>query len=140
VRPVAGLVLLVALLAVVGCGGTTGTLSGVVKVGETTLKGGTVTFWPAKGNSVQAPIGPDGRYKAEGVPVGESKVVVETNSVKRPPIPKAAEKSFKEQGKQYPTGERYVPIPTRYGDPNSTSLKVTVTGGEQPYDITMSFP
>jgi hypothetical protein len=147
-RPVAGIALLCSLLWVAGCGKPTGTLSGVVKLGPTTLKGGSVTFHPSTGNVVRAEIGQDGRYTTEGVPVGDAKVTVETLSVSRPKMmPKEAEKSIKKAGGsggnpglQFPTGERYVPIPKRYGDPKSTSLKVTVTGGAQVYDISMSSP
>src|SRR5262249_30124242 len=121
---------LVVMLALAGCGGGTGTLTGKVTLNDHPVGGGTVTFFsPGKGNVV-ADIHEDGSYTAENLPAGDVKVAVETESAKpvtmspranpghlTPPtnaeLPPGADSSiYKTQAKK----GKYVKIPDKYGD------------------------
>ncbi|SRR5579883_447109 len=75
-----GLLAFVIPLAI-GCGSGKGKVTGNVTLDGQPLPAGTITFHPGKGNSVSGPI-TDGQYSVTGVPAGESKVTVETASIK----------------------------------------------------------
>jgi hypothetical protein len=134
---------LLAPLAISGCGGGTGTLSGTVYYDGKPLKGGNVTFICTGKPSISTKINEDGRYQTEPIAVGPVTICVETESwnprgktmgslVKPPPgqkSPAAPSGSGAEMVK------RYVPIPLIYGDPEKTPLTYTVTRGSQPYDV-----
>jgi hypothetical protein len=147
---------------VVGCGGVKyGQVSGKVSYKKGALPGGTVHFWPQEsaGNPAGATIKEDGSYTAM-VPVGDSAVTVETESVsgkgktwlesqvqrnkgKRggggisqemlDQIKANAEAS----GNKLPEPEKgnYVRINQSYSNPNTSGLKTNVHTGEQEYNI-----
>jgi hypothetical protein len=120
VRAGGGLVL---LLAVVGCSGSTGQVSGVVKVGDKPIDKGTITFTPVdgKGQPGFSRI-TDGKYSARA-PVGKAKVSVTWEKVvgKKPLYEggKGPERVITENG-----------VPDRYtGD--KTTLEYDVKPGSQ---------
>jgi hypothetical protein len=105
----------------------------VVVEGKVTYKGkplpaGTIAFHPAKGKPVKAVIKEDGSYTAKDVPVGQVRVTIETESVK-----KAAKKKDKVE-----KAPKYVAIPLKYGDPKTTPLVVEVKAGRQIADIQLN--
>jgi hypothetical protein len=146
---------LVLLLAAAGCGGQ-GRVSGRVLYNGAPLSGGWVTFRPAdsRQNSVAAPIEADGSYSAV-LPVGPVKVSVDNRelaprSAEPPPeLPKLSPEVLKKLGNPAPgkaapapgagrsekASGKYVQIPTRYHDVETSGLDFTVTSGEQPHDI-----
>lgn len=75
--------LAVALLALVplGCGRSTGTVTGTVSLDGKALPAGQISFIPSSGPAVSAQI-KDGAYTVAGVPTGEVKVTVETETIK----------------------------------------------------------
>lgn len=132
------------LLAMTGCGSSTGTISGKVSYKDAPLKGGNVTFLTKdKKVSRLSEIQEDGSYKIEKMPAGEVLISVETASLKPPPAsrfvnappaganapPGYKAPDFKEKAK------RYVEIPEMYSDPDKSKLTYTVKGGEQNFDI-----
>jgi hypothetical protein len=132
-------------LAVVGCGRSSGTVTGTVTYKGAPLKGGSVVFIPPTGGeaaTVSAQIGEDGTYTAEKVPVGDVKVTVDTSYLKpartsaaphmQYSAPPGHENPNKSSGN---SGANYVPIPPKYADPAQTPLKCTVKSGSQKYDI-----
>jgi len=137
---------LAATLGVVGCGPSTGTITGsaVYKGGANgpqPLKGGYITFQAADGKTYQTEIQENGTYKIDKVPIGDATVVVTTeflNTQKKgmgppggaPPLPKDApnaDNAAKDQA-------RYVWIPLNSADPEKSGLKVTVKAGANTYD------
>jgi hypothetical protein len=139
------------LPALAGCGQQTGHVSGKVIYNGQPLPGGRLTFRPADPelNSVPALIGADGSYEATP-PVGEVTIAVD-NSELRPPEPgqrpglppgfklpgqggavKAGGAAESAEGKL--TG-KYVPIPEKYYQAETSGLKYTVKKGSETYDI-----
>jgi len=155
-----------ALVAAVGCGGSSGTLKGTVSYKNKPLKGGNILLLPVGGGtSFSGSIENDGTYKIENVKAGKYKVCVETDSLKastqqssmamgpggRPPVAKA-EKNEPPPGAAVPEGykmsgppaqrakenlARYVQIPPGYADPEQTTLTLEFKGGNQDYPINL---
>jgi hypothetical protein len=113
--------------------GKTGSISGKVLYKGRPLAGGTVAFHPLEGKAAAGIIQADGTYEVRGVPAGEVKVTVETESVKVKSPPKDTG-GLPKEGKAAP---RYVPIPRLYADALTTPLRGTVTAGKQTFDITL---
>jgi hypothetical protein len=125
------------LLALAGCSRKAKVTGKVSYKGET-VPVGTVAFY-GKGDAVSsAPIGPDGTYEANGVPLGEVKVTVTTPP---PPDPNAAEKLKKnpmvKDKNIVITQQKIVSVPRRYNLPGTSGISLTVTGGSQPFDISL---
>jgi hypothetical protein len=131
------------LVGLPGCGGSTGTVTGKVSYKGTLLKGGNITFLGEEGKgSMSAPIGEDGSYKLDRVPVGEAKITVETDSLRRRTMapsyqaPPDAPKSAGSAGISAEEAQRrFVEIPKVYDDPAQTTLKYTVKAGRQEFDV-----
>jgi hypothetical protein len=135
-----GWALLLAFL-VAGCGGpATGTVSGKVSYKDTPLKGGRVTFVCAGNKSASGEIDEEGKYTIEKVPVGEAKIVVETEYLK----PRVRQYQYTapadNKGDYKPpdfaaNAKKYVQIPDKYTDADNTDKKLTVKSGSQQFDI-----
>jgi hypothetical protein len=149
-RRVAGVALALALataIVVPGCAKQAATVSGSVTYKGQPLKGGVVAFIPEKGATVPAQIGEDGTYTAEGVPVGEVTVTVDTSSLKPPAGFRGGGPPRYEPPPNAPAGTKYKPpdlgsnaknyveIPDKYMDPQESGLKFTVKGGKNTYNI-----
>src|SRR5262249_45310367 len=111
-----------------GCGSKvplTGEVSGkVIYEGKPVTAGGGKVFPQSGGDPVGTSIGPDGTYRATGVPVGPSKVAIETLQFKNlTPPPAGIAKML--------GGPRtkYVPIPTKYEKPETSGLAFEVERG-----------
>jgi hypothetical protein len=151
-----GLLLVLAVAA--GCGPGRGKVSGRVLYRGAPLPGGVVTFRPAdaRQNPVSAPIDEEGRYEAV-LPVGEVAVSID-NRMLRPranvgagltaglPLPpelrKKPETVPPEPDRAAPTETdavkppgRYVEIPYKYYQMETSNLRFAVSGGDQPHDI-----
>jgi hypothetical protein len=146
---------LLLLLAVAGCGPGWGKVSGRVFYNGAPLPGAWVTFRPAdsRQNSVSAQTDAEGNYTAV-LPVGPVKVGVDNRELEPraslaglepPPLaPEAAKLLGKPAGKAAPKPAapaaekgpgKYVKIPDKYYDIETSGLDFTVTGGEQPHNI-----
>ena len=131
-------VLALLALAFSGCGQRKGKVTGKVSYKGEAVPSGTVAFY-GKGDAVSsAPIGPDGTYQATEVPLGEVKITVTTPP---PPDPHAAEKLKKNpmvvQKNIVIKQEKVVSVPRKYNLPGTSGISLTVTGGSQPFDITL---
>jgi hypothetical protein len=123
------------LVSVQGCGGPfSGAVSGKVTYKGNALPGGIVTVIHPDGRNKEARIQEDGTYSIPDAPGGECKVTVHT-------IPPKPGSSFIKIGGQplapepfYPAG-KYVPIPKKYGDANTSGLSLTVKRGNSEFDI-----
>jgi hypothetical protein len=119
----------------VGCGGgppPTGEVQGKVMYKDKPVTAGIVKFVPeAGGEPVTTSLGPNGTYRATEVPVGRSKVAIETLHFKKMGgPPKDIAKLIKPGGRPV-----YVPIPAKYEKPESSGLSVEVQKGNNPFDI-----
>jgi len=126
-----------------GCGPSTGTVSGKVTYKGQLVKGGNVTFVSAQGRpSGSASIKEDGTYKVERVATGPVKICVETESL-NPARRSKAVKYSPPPGQKAPhgfapgpdTSHLYVRIPPQYKDVETTDLDYQVKGGSQTHDI-----
>jgi hypothetical protein len=110
-----------AVLALAGCGGGTGEVSGVVKYQGKPLPQGTITFHDA-GKGVQSASIKDGAYTVPGVRTGAAKITVVT------PLPLTG---MGLQPKTTPGSQ----VPEKYGDPEKSGLKCEVQGGSQTHNV-----
>lgn len=141
-----------------GCGPGQGKVTGQVRMGGKPLPGGWVTFRPAdpRQNSVSAEIDQQGNYEVV-LPAGEVLVSVDNTELAPPPpdfgtafpsgiSPEVAKKLG--AGKQKAAAPaargggkgsgRYVPIPERYYQAESSNLKFTVKNGDQKHDLDLT--
>jgi hypothetical protein len=119
----------VLLLLIAGCdGGDWGYLEGTVRIGGQPPGAGTITLEPVTGNSPGAvgSFGEDGKYsirsagRKQGAPVGEYRVAIY-----------GGENFGEEQTGPRPQSK----IPPRYGNPNTSELKVTIEPGTKTVDF-----
>jgi hypothetical protein len=157
-----GLVLLIPVLT--GCSPAIGKVSGKVTYKGQPVPGGLITFRPADPvkNSITVELDTEGRYSAT-LPAGDVTVIIDNRELEPRPsmpsmpagIPLSAEAQAKLRGKAPPatatadggpkTGEdvrrpsgRYVPIPEKYYELETSGLKFTIKGGDQPLDIQLT--
>jgi hypothetical protein len=140
------LLICVAAFGSVGCGGS-GTVSGKVTYQGETLRAGQVCFITADGKkSDVATISADGTYSIANIPTGEVKICVLTSylaKTKSHPRPGAdSQPSDLDTGHYRPpsssdASKRFVPIPSNYEGPETTTLKYTVKSGKQEHNIVL---
>jgi hypothetical protein len=140
-----GVLGLLALVVAAGCGKPTGSVSGKVIYKGQPLKGGTVVFVTADGKTGgRSDIAEDGTYSIAEVPVGAVKISVETKSLK-PNANRAREgsapKNMPPEAAGYKggnTADRYIPIPERYSQVDTSELAYTVIAGKQEHPIELN--
>jgi hypothetical protein len=143
---------------VVGCGPGEGRVSGRVLYNGTPLAGGRLTFRPAdpRQNAVSAELDEHGSYQAV-LPVGEVSVCVDNRELEpRAPLagglppglppgvrkalggkPDQAQPKGPENVAERPSG-RYVRIPDRYHQIETSGLQFRVERGEQKRDLELT--
>jgi hypothetical protein len=153
-----GAFVLVGLLAgLSGCGGPPpkAVVKGKVSIGGKNLTTGNVVFHGANNAQAMAIINESGEYEMKDAPVGEVKISV--NVPKSPPggfdkmmgrdVMKS--KAFKDAKSVDPESGKVisimgaapaniVPIPDKYGNPDTSGLIYTVTKGEQSKDLPLT--
>jgi hypothetical protein len=164
-RIVNSLAMALLLVVLAGCGPGTGSVSGKVTYKGQPVPGGLVMFRPADGrhNSVTAELDAEGHYPARILPTGEVIVTIDNRELEPrsgipslpPGLPLSPEMRAKlGSGKAAPpapadgppkSGEdvrqpsgRYLPIPPKYYDAETSGLKFTIKGGEQTLDIELT--
>jgi hypothetical protein len=141
-RPLSVGALVFVLLLTMGCSGR-GDVTGKVNLDGKPLPAGVIVFRNGRKPVVSAEI-KDGDYTASGVPAGDVKVAVETNSIKdtaerlmagvnpreKNPGPRA------QQAKEMMA--KYRPIPERYADleKSGLTLKVNTGSNQKNFDLT----
>ena len=107
----------------------TGTISGNVTYQGKPLPAGIITFHTADGkSSVSAQLQADGTFAAKDVPVGPTRVTINTKPAKpKPPAEKEPQKPEE--------GPKFIPIPAKYADPNTSGLAYEVKPGKQTLDL-----
>jgi len=132
--------LALATLPAVGCGSRIATVSGKVLYNNKPLKGGRVTFVGSDGKPAAAEINEDGTYTMDKAPLGEVKIAVETEWLRRAANrPRNIPPGMKPGGFTPPDpaalAKRYVWIPEQYADPQKSGKTYTVKPGKQEHDI-----
>jgi hypothetical protein len=145
--------LLAAVLVMVGCtrNKTPSKVYGTVTYKKQPVKAGSVTFHSKDQGSYTGTLNEQGGYEIPDMPAGEMTVTVETeylNPNKKAPVygGKRAGVSQDERSKAGygpPGGRvdettRYVKIPKKYADPDTSDLKVTIETGRQQKDFDLN--
>jgi hypothetical protein len=98
------------------------------------LPGGMVTFVTADGFASKGIIDEDGSYTIKTL-VGDVKICVDNTMLARKgPAPKKGAGKSKEPAPEQPKG-KYVPLPRKYSNPDTSGLSWTVKKGKQTHDI-----
>jgi len=145
-----GLCVLLALGLMAGCSqpnpSAPGRISGQVTLNGSPLPGGNITFHSDGKGTYRSPIGSDGTYEVTDMPTGSMAVTVETESINpanKPPAytgsggkmdKMAAERmaAEKRQGASVKSSSgQYKRIPTKYTNPKTSPLTVTIEAGRQ---------
>jgi hypothetical protein len=133
------------LLLAGGCSGSEGKVSGRVSYNGQPVTGGWVIFRPADGskNTVNAEIDENGDYSTS-VPVGEVRIAVDNEDLQpsvgggkgvvppgvRLPAPTQGDTATPNEPPSTPPG-RYVPIPPKYYNVETSGLADTIQSGSQ---------
>jgi hypothetical protein len=139
------------LLAALGCGSSTATVSGKISFRNNPLHGGTVTFYGPGENgwTKTSTISDDGSYKLDHVPTGSARITVETKTAKVNPqakqkMPKMPKDKPPEGLEHSPFGQmqkqsadKFVEIPEKYKDPNQSGLTYEIKNGKQEHNINL---
>lgn len=120
-----------ACLALAGCGGGIGDLSGTVTYNDQPLRVGTVTVAASDGSVKNGPIQDDGTYSIPGIPSGEAKVAVNSPD---PRTLKVAQRK-KNEPPPPPDTSKWVQISGKYADYKNSGLTTTVKSGKNMYNI-----
>lgn len=153
-RLVIGSVTMLGLVFLAGCGPGQGEVSGKVTYKGAPLPGGLVTFRPAdpSHNSVAVELAEDGSFKVV-LPAGEVTASVDNLALAPAaeldsgsltvPLSPEAKKALGSTAQRKSSGaakrsSRYVEIPPRYQDAETSGLTFTVKGGAQTRDLTLT--
>jgi hypothetical protein len=110
-----------AALALAGCSGGRGDVSGVVKYKGEPVPGGTIMFHGQPSGVWSSEIKKDGSYTVVGIPAGTVKISVML------PVPNTVLPGG--------AGAKMPVIPPKYGDSEKSGLTYTVHGGSQTYPV-----
>jgi hypothetical protein len=92
-------------------------VSGTVTFQGKPVSGGVITFTSSSGDTAGGMLREDGTYYIEDAPMGDTKVSIDTESI-RPEL-----------------GGRYVKLPAKYVQASTTDLSHKVEGGENTADF-----
>jgi hypothetical protein len=127
-----------AVLALVGCGPSSGSISGKVTYKDKPLPGGTVAFLTSDQKVKTAIINNDGSYTIDKVTVGPAKISV-SPPVAAGKMPKGMKmdpsKMGAPAGAAPPTDDKPVSLPDKYKDPEKSGLTYTIIKGKQEHNI-----
>lgn len=87
--------------------------------------------------SASGKINEDGRYKIENVPLGEVKIAVNTDAGRGDYMTEVMSKSYQGPDKKGSkrAGVKFLEVPKKYHDPETSGLKTTVNKGPNTFDI-----
>jgi hypothetical protein len=131
--------ILLAALAAAGCGDPTTEVTGKVTYQGKPVVYGSVVVFDAGGAPKSGAIQPDGTFRISGVRLGSVKVAVSS------PLPPGSQPTGKKDARDAVDPDKppvevapappeviknWVPIPNKYGDPNTSELTTNVKAGE----------
>lgn len=107
-----------------------------------------MAFHTPEGASYAAQINSDGTYNATDIPTGELVITVETESVKAEVGSAGGKDAGRRMGvaqQQPPAGvggpapeEQYIKIPSKYANPKTSPLTVTLSAGRKVHNIDLT--
>lgn len=132
------------LLCLAGCGPRTGTVTGEATYKGQPIPGGLLTFRPVdpSQNSATYELDRDGKFKLE-LPVGEALICIDNREFEPQPattpailpgmnLPAEVAKSMAASSKESKkVSDRWVKLPEKYYQIETSDLRITVKGGEQ---------
>lgn len=126
---------LLAVIAALGCGGkgSERVVTGTVKYKGTPLITGYVLFQFEDGNSCNGNITVDGTYVMRCAFNGKAKVAVGSPKPPKPEVDKRGGPPV--DLSKLPDPAKWVEIPAKYADPNSSGKEVTVDSGNSTINI-----
>jgi len=117
---------------------TGATLEGTVKYGDETLEFAMIQVKSASGVAT-GKILEDGRYRVENVPVGDIQIGVNTDAAmgefKSKEMAGGAYKGPEAKGKGKVQGLRFIAVPQKYFDPETSGISTTTKKGTNTFDI-----
>jgi hypothetical protein len=119
---------------------TGATLEGEITYGGQKLPLALITVFGKQGQAVgQAE---EGRYKVENVPLGEVKIGVNTEAMRSQIISQQMASSYKGPGAKgggpKSPAPRFVEVPARYWDPETSGITTTIKRGANAFNVTMA--
>jgi hypothetical protein len=92
------------------------------------------------GGGATGHVGDDGRYKVENVPLGEVKLAVNTDAARGEFMSQSMAASYKGPESKGKTkgGPKFVEVPKKYHDPETSGIKTTINKGQNTFDIVIS--
>jgi hypothetical protein len=135
------------VLGLVGCGKSTGDVSGKVTHNQRPLFAGEVVFQGSDNNYYRGNIGADGTYTVRQVPTGVAKVAVVVsqpgevpgtdimNKMKMDPAKMGNPEATKGDAGPAPLKLKLPKLPYKYADPKDSGLTFDVKAGENTFDI-----
>jgi hypothetical protein len=129
-----------ALVTAAGCGGyvhqeklpeSGATLEGTVKYGSDPVEFAMILVTAANG-SATGRVGNDGHYRVDNVPVGEIKIGVNTSAGRGDYQSKVMAASASKS-----SAPKFIEVPAKYADPESSGLTTTVHAGSNSFNITI---
>ena len=134
-------------LCPLGCGAggerlpeTGATLQGTVTYGKEKVPMALVIVM-GPGGMATGTIGEDGRYKVENAPLGAVKIGINTDAVKGELMSKTMSQSYagpESKGKAKAAAPKFVDVPAKFAEPETSGIKTTVKKGANPFDIVIS--
>jgi hypothetical protein len=125
-------IVLLILALLVGCGKASGTITGTVTFKGEPVQNGTIAAMSKSGQVVSSSI-KDGTFKLDEVPLGESRVAIQSSP---PPPPfRSPPKPGEPTPPPPPTPPPFVPLPERYTKVETSGLTIDVKAGSQAKDF-----
>jgi hypothetical protein len=133
-----------AVLALSGCGRPTASVSGKVTYRGQPVPGGRIFFVTEQGERHGADLGEDGSYSLNNVPAGTLRVGVDNTALYWLEQTRTSKRASRlRQAVQHvlakapPPSGRYVPLPAHYRDPAASGLRANVRHGSQQLDFNL---
>ncbi len=117
---------------------TGATLEGTITYGNEPIQFAMIQIKSA-GGATTGSVKEDGRYHVENVPVGEIQIGVNTSAAmgefQSKMMAAGVYKGTEAHGKGKVQGPRFVAVPEKYFNPDTSGLKTTIKKGTNTYDI-----
>lgn len=119
------------LTVALGCGPSTGDVTGTVTYKKKPVRLGNVMLLPDKGSPTYADLKDDGTFTASKLPFGSYRVTVTSPDPARPVMVKG-ESVAKPKG---PADPRWFALPANASDPEKSGLRFEVTRGANNWEV-----
>jgi hypothetical protein len=119
---------------------TGATLEGTIKYGDEPVEYALIQVLGPQGVGTGI-VGEDGRYRVENAPIGEVRIGVNTAAAQgqyqSKMMASGVYKGPEAKGKGRVVGLKFIQIPQKYYDPDTSGIKTTVNKGANTFDITI---